>query len=444
MTKLTINYLKSLKPTGKAYRRMDEGHAGFGVKVSPKGQISFIFRYASQDGRDVPMILGYFPETGLAEARELWRSWRAVYDSGRDPLQVKAAQLELEQAQYKMHALERQQEAQKGSLSDLLQHYVDDLKAAHKRSWSEAQKLFEHNVAHVMKDEIKAKDVLPKDISALLAKVIERDALITANRLRSYLSAAFTFGIQWDNDPRNYFNPLRFGINANPVRDVPKALKSEKPRERALSANEVNELWQLLEQSDLHPKTIAALRLLLALGGQRIEEVLKLTANQVDLENRLVSFMDTKSGVPHVVPFGEVALPILQSCLEAIDYQGALFTLVRESPLQKRANPYQVKLMPSTTLSRSIARLCKRHHFEPFQPKDLRRTVKTLMGFAGIRKEDRDRFQNHALTDVSSRHYDRYNYLAEKREVMKVWDVYLQNLLQGDGHAKVVPIRGCL
>jgi hypothetical protein len=49
----------------------------------------------------------------------------------------------------------------------------------------------------------------------------------------------------------------------------------------------------------------------------------------------------------------------------------------------------------------------------------LRRTWKTLAGKAGIPKEIRDRIQNHALHDVSSRSYDRWHYLPEKRQVRK-------------------------
>lgn len=97
--------------------------------------------------------------------------------------------------------------------------------------------------------------------------------------------------------------------------------------------------------------------------------------------------------------------------------------------------------MPYATLTRSINRLCPKIGLEPFVPKDIRRTVKTLMGFAGIRKEDRDKFQNHAMTDVSSRHYDRYDYLAEKRQVMAVWDVYLNSVLAGEVKTNVIPLR---
>jgi len=37
-------------------------------------------------------------------------------------------------------------------------------------------------------------------------------------------------------------------------------------------------------------------------------------------------------------------------------------------------------------------------------------------------KEIRDRIQNHALTDVADKHYDRYDYLDEKRKGLNDWE----------------------
>jgi hypothetical protein len=61
--------------------------------------------------------------------------------------------------------------------------------------------------------------------------------------------------------------------------------------------------------------------------------------------------------------------------------------------------------------------------------RDLRRTWKTLAGKAGLSKEIRDRLQNHALHDVSSKNYDRWNYMPEKRTGMKKWDKFVTGLL---------------
>lgn len=62
---------------------------------------------------------------------------------------------------------------------------------------------------------------------------------------------------------------------------------------------------------------------------------------------------------------------------------------------------------------------------EPFTTRDIRRTWKTLAGAAGINKSDRDRVQNHSNGDVSSKHYDRYDYLPEKRAALTAWEDWL-------------------
>ena len=61
--------------------------------------------------------------------------------------------------------------------------------------------------------------------------------------------------------------------------------------------------------------------------------------------------------------------------------------------------------------------------------RDLRRTWKTLAGKAGLSKEIRDRLQNHALHDVSSKSYDRWNYMPEKRAAMARWDKFVSELV---------------
>ena len=44
-------------------------------------------------------------------------------------------------------------------------------------------------------------------------------------------------------------------------------------------------------------------------------------------------------------------------------------------------------------------------------------------------KEIRDRLQNHTLQDVSSKSYDRWNYMPEKRAAMKKWNAFVQAML---------------
>lgn len=79
-----------------------------------------------------------------------------------------------------------------------------------------------------------------------------------------------------------------------------------------------------------------------------------------------------------------------------------------------------------STLPQAILAYCRTSGMPPWTPKDLRRTVKTRMGELGIPKSIRDRIQNHALVDVSTKHYDRYDYLPDKREALETWGTNLK------------------
>jgi len=75
-----------------------------------------------------------------------------------------------------------------------------------------------------------------------------------------------------------------------------------------------------------------------------------------------------------------------------------------------------------------VTKLYGRHadKFEgPFTLRDIRRTCKTLMGVAGIEKELKDRIHGHAFSDVSSKHYDRYDYFKEKQAGLVRWGAWL-------------------
>ena len=68
---------------------------------------------------------------------------------------------------------------------------------------------------------------------------------------------------------------------------------------------------------------------------------------------------------------------------------------------------------------------------EPPTPHDLRRTFRTRLPQLGIPADIRDRLMNHIPTDVGTKHYDRYQYLDEKRAALMAWDASLSAILSG-------------
>ena len=158
-------------------------------------------------------------------------------------------------------------------------------------------------------------------------------------------------------------------------------------------------------------------------GGQRVEEVLRATWDEFDMKASLWELPPerTKKDRAHVVPLSQLAIDELKALRKATKSPTYLFPAGRgaDGPIR------------TDSLGYCIRRFCADSKFEKFTARDLRRTVKTLMGKAGLSKSIRDRLQNHKLSDTSSKHYDRYDYLAEKREAIAVWESMLTAMIEG-------------
>ena len=76
-----------------------------------------------------------------------------------------------------------------------------------------------------------------------------------------------------------------------------------------------------------------------------------------------------------------------------------------------------------------------------FQQRDLRRTVETMLQRLGIDKEVRAHLLSHGRTKgVQAKHYERYDFLAEKRQALEKWVRHLNRVITGQS-AKVLSLR---
>ena len=159
-------------------------------------------------------------------------------------------------------------------------------------------------------------------------------------------------------------------------------------------------------------------KLLLA-TGQRVEEVLHAEWSEFDEEEMLWTIPGerrktrNKTIEPHIVPLTAFHIRLLDELKPYSGDNRYLFPCSR--PRGDKTGP-----VPTNTLSQAVWRVCRRNALPPFTPRDIRRTWKTLAGSIGLSLELRNRLQGHALRDVGSVHYDRWDYLDEKRRAMDV------------------------
>ena len=76
---------------------------------------------------------------------------------------------------------------------------------------------------------------------------------------------------------------------------------------------------------------------------------------------------------------------------------------------------------------------------EPFQLRDIRRTAETMLASLGVSSDVRAQLQSHGLGGVQQRHYDRHDYMLEKRQALETWRRHLERLKTGKP-ANVIPL----
>jgi len=389
-----------VETTGKQLSLVDgEGHGtGRLVLVMKPMPTRVTADWMAQQWRDEKRLkkkLGSYPSMPLSKAREIFnRDFAELIQKGRS---IKIAG-----------------DTRPGTVADLFEAYVAYLKGGGKSSWKEAEKGL-NKIADTLGRNRPARDIEPDEIIAIIRPIYERGKRSMADHVRSYIRSAFSWGLKSEHDYRSTA-ARRFRLTYNPAAGIPTEPKTIGTR--WLSEEEFVRLYRWLECPDtpVHPSYARAVQIIM-LTGQRVEEIARLHVDQWDAKERIIDWTKTKNLQPHAVPVPSLAAELIESIIP--NEHGWFFPSAKDPS----------KPVSHGTLYSFIWRQRDRGVIPHATNRDLRRTFKTLAGKAGVPKEIRDRLQNHALQDVSSKHYDRWNYMVEKRAGMAKWDKFVRAML---------------
>jgi integrase len=375
---------------------------GKGTAAAPSAEF-FAAWYRS--GKRVMSKLGSYPTISLTDARKRFREeFAPAISSGGEPTSA---------------AARRRHRANAGTVGELFSAYVASLRAAGKRTADKVEYML-LAAGSAIGAERPASEVAPRDVVAHLSTIHDRGAHVHAAMVRAYLRAAFAYGLKSEHDYTRKDAGASWGLAGNPIAAIPVAEGISNARNRFLTPAEVRTFWTWLEGYEVDSKFAPALRLMLA-TGQRSEEILRITSSTYDPSRALLYWPTTKNSLPHSIPVPHQAAAILDG-LHA-NAHGLFFP----------SAPDPTRPPPADGLRFGVQRFLEEHAEVPhFVPRDCRRTWKTLAGDAGLSKDMRDQLQNHSKSDVSSRHYDRYSYLPERRAAMVRWSAYLDLVLAGE------------
>jgi integrase len=408
--------VKRVRASKKRIELRDVGERGGGRLVfigrSLRGSARFEW-YAiyHRDNKRRMTKIGTYPALSLADARTAYRNdYAPTILAGALPANP------FSRAQHR-----------KGpdiSVRALFTAYVAHLKAAGKTSWYHTERILlkrANNAAAALGADRAARSIETETIVSYLAEMHARGAIGMAHCTRSYIRSAFSFGMKAEYSyTRTAAVDVRWKIKFNPAAAIPTDSKALHVGERFLEPIEFRLFWEWLESYKSLSASASALQLMMT-TGQRVGEILGLTDDHYYRAEQMLMWPKTKNGLPHSLPLPEIAIQILNS----VPREESRFLFPHRSDPERSAI--------STTPQKICDAYLLKTDGERFTPRDLRRTWKTLAGRAGLSKEMRDRLQNHYhQDDVSARHYDRYDYMPERRAAMKTWNSYLVKLLSGE------------
>jgi integrase len=408
-----------LKVTGKRYEVYratgERGMGRLGVEVSNTGTKRWLYRYFFEGQRK-------YIRLGLVSDNFVMTQAQAECDQYAELLGKKIdPKVEIERLQ-KQEDEAKKVEGMKGSIQQLFIAYTEKMKTDGKRTYDAVLKALEKEVYPFIKPETKAKEIQPTDVIPILSNMIQRGAIVQSNRVRSYIVAAFNFGLKHDLNPAQVHTGVKFGLTTNPAQVIAKQSNAEKVGENWLTIEEVKIVLNTFKDTNrVGPLVSDLMNLCFYTGGQRPYELVASRWSSINWEEAtlLVTSEVSKNKRPHLIPLTEKAITILSEL--HVNSKDSEFIFPRRNDTNQH--------LRTDSFSKAIARFREDNpKFNPFVARDIRRTCKTLMGELGISKEIRDRLQNHALNDVSSKHYDRYSYLPEKKDALRKWESKLTGL----------------
>jgi integrase len=359
----------------------DAGCPGFGVKVTPKGRKVFIVLYRTGGGGSKlrKYTIGPYGRVTLHQARVAAQKVFAAKLEGRDPASEK-------------------REAKRRVVADRVEDLLETFIAQHlaqNRSGGEISRLLRREVGKPWAGR-SIHEITKRDVVELISAIKQRGAPVAANKA---LKSVKTF-LRWCVG--------RAVLDQSPAEGVPLPAK-EVARDRVLNDKELAQVILGARKIDGPYRVIVEL---LALTGQRREEVAGLQREELDLAHRVwtIPKLRTKNAKAHVVHLSDQSMAVLKRA----DQRGPLLG----------TKPFRDFTRAKRLLDQfsGVAGWCLH---------DLRRTCVSGMARLGVPPHIADKILNHNAGTISgvAAVYQRHEFLSERQEALERWGTHVARIV---------------
>jgi integrase len=367
----------------------DAGLPGFGVKVTPRGRKVFIvlYRTGGAGSKLRKYTIGPYGRVTLHQARVAAQKVFAARLEGRDPAAEKR---------------ESKRRIVADHIEDLLETFVDQ-RLSQNRSGGEIARLLRREIGKAWAGR-SIHAIGKRDVVELISAIEQRGAPVAANKALKSIKMFLRWCVG------------RAILDQSPAEGVPAPTK-EVPRDRVLSDEELARVILAARAIDDRYGSIVGL---LALTGQRREEVAKLAWEELDLGQRVWTIPKhrTKNAKPHLVHLSDESMAVLQR--------------------MERHGPHAFAFHGSKPF----------HHFASAKRKldelsgvtgwrlhDLRRTCVSGMARLGVAPHVADKILNHQSGTISgvAAVYQRHQFLSERKDALERWGTHVGRIVTAMG-----------
>lgn len=390
MTTFTDTYIKALKPKSLRYEEYEGG--GFGIRVTPRGIKTWVYRYKIGGITD-KLTLGHYPSLSLANAKKRFIELSALRRDGYNPKAI------IEQAKLK----------ENNTVSKLILSWYTNYAEKNRKKPSQIKQQIDADIIPLLGDKELDK-IQTRDITKALDNIVSRGARVHANRVLSTLKQAFNYAVSRGTIQ---YNPTS-GIRSRDIGGI------EKPRERVLSLNEIKKVFIFLDSDNhqLPTQTKNAIKILF-LTGVRTAELRLATWNEFDFDKSLwtIPTEHSKASIIHKIHLSPLVLSLFSELKNANNSTYVLPSIDGNTPLTLNAVP------------RAIKRIQNRVGIPQWTAHDARRSFATHLGETlRIEPVVIEKCLGHKMPKIMAT-YNRNEMLHERKSALELWSQYIENLV---------------
>lgn len=382
LTKSAIDAL----PTPKSdVVHWDASCPGFGVKITPNGRKVFIvlYRTGGAGSKLRKYTIGPYGRVTLHQARVAAQKVFAAKLEGRDLAAEKRA---------------AKRRLVTDRVEDLLETFITH-RLSQNRSGGEIARLLRREIGNAWAGR-SIHEVSKRDVVEVVSTIEERGAPVAANKV---LKCTKTF-LRWCVG--------RAVLDQSPAEGVPLP-SNEVARDRVLNDDE---LAHVILAARKIGGPYGGIVELLALTGQRREEVARLQWEEVDLARQLWTLPKsrTKNAKVHLVHLSKESIAVLKNT----NWKGRyIFSVLGTKPFPG--------------FSRAKRRLDQLSEVTAWRLHDLRRTCVSGMARLGVAPHVADKILNHQTGTISgvAAVYQRHEFLSERKDALERWATHVARIV---------------